>query len=43
MKNIPVYFEDKGCNIEPSCLNCSLPICKFDLPEQQKAERRGGP
>ena len=36
MKNIPVYFEDKGCNIEPSCLNCSLPVCKYDLPGRSR-------
>ena len=27
---------DKGCNIAPSCLNCPLPVCKYDLPESER-------
>lgn len=25
-------FIDEGCDIEPSCLSCSLPLCRYDQP-----------
>ena len=25
-------FTDGGCNLAPSCLNCPLPLCKYDMP-----------
>ena len=34
--------SDKGCKVEPSCLNCRLPVCIYDLPEdaRQSAAQR---
>lgn len=31
---------DTGCNIAPKCLECPLPICKFDKRHLQKSMRR---
>lgn len=25
-------FRDKGCDLEPSCLSCSLPVCRYEMP-----------
>lgn len=25
-------FEDEGCELHPSCLNCPRPVCKHDEP-----------
>jgi hypothetical protein len=27
-------YPDRGCEVEPSCLNCSLPRCKHDDPAE---------
>lgn len=27
-----VRYRDEGCDLSPSCLNCRLPICRYDLP-----------
>ncbi len=27
----PDYYTDQGCEIAPSCLNCPLEICRYDL------------
>lgn len=27
-----VDYPDDGCDIAPSCLNCPLPVCKWDYP-----------
>lgn len=26
------HYEDTGCEVSPSCLNCPLPQCKYDDP-----------
>ena len=26
------HYEDTGCEVSPSCLNCPLPRCKYDDP-----------
>ncbi len=26
-------YPDKGCDVSPSCLTCSLPSCKYDDPK----------
>lgn len=25
-------YRDEGCELAPSCLNCPLPLCRYDLP-----------
>ena len=25
-------FQDRGCDLSPSCLACPLPVCKYDDP-----------
>ena len=44
------YYRDDGCNLAPSCLNCPLPVCKYDSPQVElrlrndrfrKARKRG--
>ena len=25
-------YRDEGCAIAPSCLNCPLPVCIYDIP-----------
>jgi hypothetical protein len=27
-----VGYRDEGCDLSPSCLNCRLPICRYDRP-----------
>lgn len=37
------HYEDTGCDLSPSCLECPLEKCKYDDPlwaTQQKASRR---
>ncbi|MBI4305573.1 MAG: hypothetical protein HY678_04565 [Chloroflexi bacterium] len=26
-------YRDDGCDVSPTCLNCPLPVCKYDDPE----------
>lgn len=26
-------YRDDGCDVSPTCLNCPLPICKYDDPD----------
>ncbi len=26
------HYRDEGCAIAPSCLNCPLPVCIYDIP-----------
>jgi hypothetical protein len=33
-------YRDDGCELSPSCLNCSLPRCKYDDPGWIQRERR---
>lgn len=28
----PDHWADTGCSLAPSCLNCPLPVCRYDLP-----------
>ena len=39
---VPEYFhyEDTGCEVSPSCLNCPLPQCKYDDPGWFQRHRR---
>lgn len=34
--------RDTGCEIAPLCLDCPLPLCKYDMPtrSQRRNERR---
>jgi len=25
-------YRDEGCDLSPSCLNCALPLCRYDQP-----------
>jgi hypothetical protein len=25
-------YRDEGCDLSPSCLNCPLPVCRYDHP-----------
>ena len=34
------HYEDTGCEIARSCLNCPLSRCKYDDPEWFKRHRR---
>lgn len=36
MKSGDGIYKDIGCNLAPSCLNCPLPICKYDRPKQDQ-------
>ncbi len=27
-----VGYRDEGCDLSPSCLNCRLPVCRYDRP-----------
>jgi predicted DNA-binding transcriptional regulator YafY len=27
-----VRYRDEGCDLSPSCLNCRLPVCRYDHP-----------
>ncbi len=27
-----VRYRDEGCDLSPSCLNCRLPVCRYDSP-----------
>ena len=35
---LPEYaaYQDTGCELAPSCLNCPLARCKYDEPEEKK-------
>lgn len=32
-KDYDCGYTDNGCELQPTCLNCDLPICKHDLQE----------
>lgn len=34
-------YRDDGCDVFDSCLNCPLPICKYDDPEYLRRTVRG--
>ena len=34
------HYEDTGCEVSPSCLNCPLPQCKYDDPDWFQRHRR---
>ena len=34
------HYEDTGCEVSPSCLNCPLPQCKYDDPVWFQQHRR---
>jgi hypothetical protein len=27
-----IRYRDEGCDLSPSCLNCPLPLCRYDHP-----------
>jgi len=27
-----IRYRDTGCELSPSCLNCTLPLCRYDQP-----------
>jgi hypothetical protein len=33
-------YRDDGCDVSPSCLNCPLPVCKFDDPDYLRRSAR---
>ena len=34
------HYEDTGCEASDSCLNCPLPICRYDDPAWYQRNRR---
>ena len=34
------HYEDTGCEVSASCLNCPLPRCKYDDPIWYQKHRR---
>lgn len=32
-------YRDEGCELAPSCLNCPLPLCRYDLPGGVRRQR----
>lgn len=32
----PSYWRDTGCDLNPSCLACPLPVCRHDDPHVAK-------
>jgi len=34
-------YSDDGCEAAPSCLNCPLPVCKYDDPGWTRRQDRG--
>ena len=40
MTVIPVYYQDQGCDVSPSCLDCPLSECKYDDPATYHREMR---
>jgi len=26
-----IAYQDEGCSVSPTCLNCPLPVCKYDM------------
>lgn len=33
-------YADHGCSVAPSCLNCPLPVCKYDAPRANRTVKR---
>jgi DNA invertase Pin-like site-specific DNA recombinase len=31
------HYHDTGCELQPRCLSCKLPVCKHDLPTRSRA------
>lgn len=29
-----IRYRDTGCDLSPSCLNCTLPLCRYDQPPE---------
>jgi hypothetical protein len=34
-----VRYRDEGCDLSPSCLNCRLPVCRYDCPSSTRRLR----
>ena len=34
------HYEDTGCEASDSCLDCPLPVCKYDNPDWYHRNRR---
>ena len=34
------HYEDTGCEVSDSCLDCPLPRCRYDDPEWYRLNRR---
>jgi len=35
-------YRDEGCDLSPSCLNCRLPVCRYDHPGSTRRLRTLG-
>jgi len=35
-----IEYQDRGCNLHPSCLACPLARCQYDEPAYQRASAR---
>lgn len=33
-------YKDEGCELCPTCLNCTLPLCKYDDPRGEQVQLR---
>lgn len=37
-----VEWQDRGCNLHPSCLRCPLAVCQFDAPRAKGRPTQAG-
>jgi len=37
-----IQYRDTGCDLSPSCLNCTLPLCRYDQPDAANRPRSLG-
>lgn len=33
-------YQDEGCDLFPSCLNCPLPQCRYDEPQRRQMSKQ---
>ncbi len=39
-KDLLEHYQDEGCELAPSCLNCPLPYCVEDMPRGRQRQRK---
>lgn len=35
---VDYIYEDRGCDVSPSCLRCPLAVCVYDMPKRTTGE-----